>query len=326
MVVAGWQPQVDAPSDDTVRDVSGTCDADVLADAVRSLATGAPDVRVILHYVGYGYAPRGWPRWLVRGMDRLRRDGMRTLTIFHELYANGLPWSSAFWLSVPMRRAARSLARGADQSIVTWDAAAAWLHRHAGSSTRVAVFPVHSTIGEPPVRRAWAQRTRRAVVFGSLGMKRGVYARADAIAPALRAAGIEEVLDMGPPPDPAPSFPGLRFVVRGFCPENVVSETLSDARVGLLAYPTPFLGKSTILAAYLAHGVVPLQCLEDAGAPPEGQPLLRPSPSGALPSDAILDDLSASAFAWYASRAHSTRLASFIGRWAVAAAPASGAT
>jgi hypothetical protein len=325
MVVAGWRPQVDPPRNDLVRDLSGRCDATALVNTVRALGAGV-DARVIVHYVGYGYAPRGWPGWLVRGVDRIRREGMRTVTIFHELYANGPPWTSAFWLSVPMRRAAVALARGSDQSIVTRDAAAAWVRQQAGLSTSVAVFPVHSNVGEPAQCRAWALRPPQAVVLGSLETKRGVYARADAIASALRAAGVEELLDIGPPPTSPPSFPGLRVIVRGFCPADVTSQALSDARVGLLAYPPAFLGKSGIFAAYLAHGVVPLQCLADAGAPPEGQPLLRVSPSGALPSDAALDELSASAFAWYASRAHSTRLASFIGRWAATRAPSSATT
>ncbi len=66
-----------------------------------------PATAAILHYVNYGYDPRGIPSWLpgrLRGIPRL-------ITVFHELYASGSWRQSAFWLQPWQKRIARSLAR-----------------------------------------------------------------------------------------------------------------------------------------------------------------------------------------------------------------------
>src|SRR5438270_1544788 len=53
---------------------------------------------VLLHYVGYGYARRGTPGWLVNGLHHWRAQchDARLLTMFHEVYALGPFWSSSF--------------------------------------------------------------------------------------------------------------------------------------------------------------------------------------------------------------------------------------
>src|SRR5712691_6473388 len=54
---------------------------------------------VILHFVNYGYQKRGVPFWLLPILRGLRAQCRGAwLTIFHELYASGPPWKSAFWL------------------------------------------------------------------------------------------------------------------------------------------------------------------------------------------------------------------------------------
>src|SRR5262245_52331834 len=72
---------------------------DLLEGMLRSDATA------LLHYVGYGYADRGCPFWLVQGLEQWRRrgGGRRLVTMFHELYAFGPPWRSSFW-TMPLQR------------------------------------------------------------------------------------------------------------------------------------------------------------------------------------------------------------------------------
>ena len=65
---------------------------------------------VILHYVNYGYQPRGVPFHLRDFARRLRgKLRGRWLTAFHELYAFGPPWRSAFWLRPLQVKIARDL-------------------------------------------------------------------------------------------------------------------------------------------------------------------------------------------------------------------------
>ena len=75
----------------------------------------------------------------------------------------------------------------------------------------------------------------------------------------MRAAGIESILDIGPPVDD-------RMIARlplpmtrcGFLDSPSASAAMLRARVGVLDYPLDFAAKSGIFAAYAAHGVAPL--------------------------------------------------------------------
>src|SRR5438874_13373770 len=65
---------------------------------------------VILHYVNYGYQARGVPFLLRSFVKKLRRNLRgRWITVFHELYASGPPWKSAFWLRPFQVRIARDM-------------------------------------------------------------------------------------------------------------------------------------------------------------------------------------------------------------------------
>jgi hypothetical protein len=53
---------------------------------------------LLLHYVGYGYAKRGCPVWLVEGLRNWKANNpcAYLVTMFHEIYASGSPWTSIF--------------------------------------------------------------------------------------------------------------------------------------------------------------------------------------------------------------------------------------
>ena len=70
--------------------------------ALTSLILQLSIDKVVLHYAGYGYAPRGCPLWLVDGLKLWRKQQIKRklFTMFHELYATSKkPWTSSFWLS-----------------------------------------------------------------------------------------------------------------------------------------------------------------------------------------------------------------------------------
>ena len=77
---------------------------------------------VLLHYVNYGFQKRGVPFRLLSILHELRRQHRgRLVTIFHELYASGPPWSSAFWLQPLQIHLAKSVGRLSDACIVSSD-------------------------------------------------------------------------------------------------------------------------------------------------------------------------------------------------------------
>ncbi|MEA2602396.1 MAG: hypothetical protein QOF89_3388 [Acidobacteriota bacterium] len=236
---------------------------------------------VLLHYVGYGYHPRGCPGWLVDGLAAWKRSGGRRLvTLFHEVYASGPPWRSSFWLSPAQRRLAARLA-GLSDGRVTSLALYRRLLRRLVPELAVAVLPVFSTVGEPAAVLPLAARARRLVVFGGPGGRaRAYHCHAARLAAACRALDLEEVLDVGPPGSvPVPAEVAGRPLRRlGELPAAEVGALLAQSLAGFVAYPARFLAKSTVFAAYCAHGMLPLCAARDEnGDEDETPPFWEPA-------------------------------------------------
>jgi hypothetical protein len=224
----------------------------------RRLAEEAGTERpVLLHYAGYGYHPRGCPRWLVDGLREHRRRGGRLVTMFHEVYAGGPPWRSSFWLSPLQRRLAAELARLSDGLVTSLSLYRRLLRRLAPERDAV-VLPVFSTVGEPAAVPPLAARPRRLVVFGGPGARGRIYGRLAAqLEAACRALAVEEVWDVGPGRVEAGPLALPRRVL-GEVAAGELGGILLGSFAGFTAYSTAFLGKSTAFAAYCAHGLLPV--------------------------------------------------------------------
>ena len=104
---------------------------------------------LLLHYVNYGYSPRGVPVWLPSMLRRSQNvcDG-RLVTVFHELYAVGSWWQSAFWLRPVQMHITQTVAGLSAVSIVSNDPQQAQLRKLAPRAN-VVLQPVASNFGEP---------------------------------------------------------------------------------------------------------------------------------------------------------------------------------
>jgi hypothetical protein len=221
---------------------------------------GAEEDAVLLHYANYGYQRRGCPFWLPGALRRCCRGGRRRLvTVFHEVYATGPPWRSSFWTQPFQRRIAAAVARESDALVTSLDL---YVRRIGPAAAgKVSVTPVFSTVGEPPEPPPLASRARRMVLFGGRGARGRAYGelRRELLA-ACRSLGIEEIADVGPPlEENAAAVDGFPVRRLGVLPEAEVGELLGSSLAGFVAYPAFFLPKSTIFAAYCAHGVLPVQ-------------------------------------------------------------------
>ena len=274
---------------------------------------------VLLHYANYGYEQRGCPVWLATGLHRwlARRGGRRVATFFHEVAAFGPPWRSSFWLSPLQRRLAAAVAGGSAGLGTSLQLYRDLLARMA-PQRRIEVLPVFSAVGEPERVPPLGARARQIVVFGSPGIRRRAYARRRAdLEAACRALDIDEVLDIGPSPaGPLPAEAAGRPVRRcGALPETEVSRLLLGACAGFLAYPPDFLPKSTIFAAYCAHGVVPVVASlrgNGNGPPRAGEHYLSPWPASRL-TEADLAAVAARAHAWYEEHSLARQAPAFAG-------------
>ncbi len=212
----------------------------------------------LLHYSGYGYAKRGAPLWLLKKIEE-DRPKIKTLGIFfHELYAFGPPWGSAFWLSPAQRHIARRLAELSDYWITNREGSSTWLKQFASDKAN-SFLPIFSTVGEmdsySPIRKP------TVVIFGLPAVRANTYrAAGDKLFDWARCQGLE-IHDIGSPILDESILATLKknnVKLHGRLEAIEVSKILSNATFGLLKYPVEYVAKSTIFAAYCAHGICPI--------------------------------------------------------------------
>lgn len=214
------------------------------------------DGPVFLHYVGYGYHPKGVPFWLLNAMRVQQRRGVRVATFFHELEASGPVLGTAFWLRPAMRWIWKRLARLSAARFCTTGLVQRLLAQHAGvEAQRFAVF---STIGEAPSLVPFAERRRRMILFGNPFARGQAYVDfAPMLERAVAATGVEEIVDIGPPFSAVPAaVAGVPVRSLGILEADAIRSLMAESMVGYVPYPIPFICKSTIVAAYTAHGML----------------------------------------------------------------------
>ena len=259
---------------------------------------------LLLHYSGYGYAKRGAPVWLLRALRvfRARFPQIPVTGMFHELFAFGPPTTSAFWLSPLQRWVTASISRLCDQIVTNRAESATWLNRQNAFRGQTAhVMPVVSNMGENAGAEPPSRRANELVLFGYQASSwPGGIERLRQVLDALKPA---RVLVLGKSSAlPESALEGHTVEKTGWLAPEAVSEILSRARYGYLAYHPNYLGKSGILAAFVAHGVVPVF----AGIGPLseglvcGTHLLAADDLSAVKNDARLDAVASAGGAWYA--------------------------
>ncbi|MEH2364913.1 glycosyltransferase family 1 protein [Nostoc sp.] len=218
---------------------------------------------VLLHYVGYGYAKRGCPLWLIEGLEHWRKAGTsrHLVTMFHEIYAFGSIWTSQFWTSPLQRNLAARLVCLSDRCLTSKQEYAEIITKLGqGKHPKVATLPVFSNVGEPENLTSLSERPRRLVIFGGRGPRSRVYQDSQlALQRTCVDLEIEEILDIGTPLNfeikPVNNIP---VVCLGVKSAEEISNLFSNSVAGFFNYPTEFLAKSTIFAAYSAHRLLPI--------------------------------------------------------------------
>jgi len=247
--------------------------AQSLLDRVLTLADNSvrPDSQstfsLLIHFSGYGYERRGLCFWLLREIGQAKAqlgDRLRVVTMFHELFASGPPWRSAFWLSPLQARIARRLARKSDAIWTNTESHGRWLREQVGPSTPITVQPVFSTVGEPEQLAPTTGREPSLVVFGSPSTRRRAL---DALLPyveSLERQGITEIIEVGSGEASPWTATGLKPRFLGRMEKPDLRALLERAAYGLIEYPPNCLGKSTVFAAYAAHGCMSINVAQAA--------------------------------------------------------------
>ena len=246
----------------------GTRSAQALAEALYAAANhSAGDSNVLLQLSPYGYSSRGCPFWLLEGLRRWRRkrpDG-RLLTMFHELFAGAPPWRKAFWFRPAQKFVVREIARLSDVAVTTNQLYRKLLEELDPSKLRkVQVLPASSTVGEPVAPAQLIARGKGLVVFGLPASRKKAYdVHRTVLKRACEQLGIEEIHDVGPPFESVPeTIDSIPVRKHGHMPAAELSRLLSESMAGYVSYSSGFMAKSSVLAAYCAHRMVPLTAEE----------------------------------------------------------------
>ena len=106
---------------------------------------------VLLNYVGPGYDRNSCPFWLLRGLRVWKQEVPQghLITMFHELYSEGPPWTRAFWTNPFQRQIAAGIARLSDVVRTNVGVMERRLERMVPAlKGKVDCVPVFSNVGE----------------------------------------------------------------------------------------------------------------------------------------------------------------------------------
>lgn len=296
-------------------------------DAASDLARKCE--HVILHYVNYGYQARGIP-FSLRSFAKQLRSQLRGqwVTMFHELYASGPPWTSAFWLRPFQVGIARDIIDTSTSCVVSNAPIEKAIHAY-DAGKKVHVVPVLSNFGEPALSdfdavspKRWAICGGTALILRSLRLFERLHPLIpDAFAPEhLDVIGGHEEISINAILDRlGRSRPGLSCHYYPEVTVGLASEVLRRSSFGWIDYfgagkmwPGMVL-KSTAFAAFCAHGIVPVLSHREGPIAIEGDSLPGPfymTPEKIhFPLPEQLRDAQRKVYAWYHAHGDSRQLA-----------------
>lgn len=242
--------------------------ATVAGHPVRRLAaTGdLPSTDLLVHYSAFGYAPRGYPRWLLNGLERWRRaqPARRLGFMLHELWdtaAEGTWRAPIEWLH--RRHFLRVLAQ-ADGILTNTSEHRRRLHERA-PQLAVSIQPVASNIPRLPAAERPPRENGLAVVFGMQGSRvRTLEALGEGLRPWLANGRLRRLVLVGGGAHPRwtpreeaclAALPAGAVERHAWMPQEQLAHLLARAEFGLCETEWKDWGKSTVFMTYAAHGL-----------------------------------------------------------------------
>lgn len=245
------------------------CNAESLLSSLRD--SGAQ--QVVLHYVGYGYSRKGIPLWLPQTLAKWKQASSNKLVvIFHELFATGPMWSSAFWTSTLQRRIAKNLVQAADRWTTSCLNYYEILTEKLGADPQIgATIPIGSNIdlaspAEYSERWPLTQNNQLNIaVFGTQSRRTKSLHQNQRLLRHLFDQDLVSSLSIignsnGCNQDELTvselNLPRERCKYHYNLAPDSISNLLKDSHIGLLSTPPSLIHKSGVYAAYTTHGVV----------------------------------------------------------------------
>jgi hypothetical protein len=300
-----WTGQIDSPGISADRVSAHSADA-LLALLTKHSQTSP--TTVLLQFSGYGYAKRSCCFWLVEGLARWKHNTTkaRLITMFHEVYsAFGMPWRHHFWVTPMQRYLSARLMQISDSVLTNAELHAKMLYGLCPETKcSIAIFPVLSGIGEPQAILKLSERQKHLVIFGQAGSRIQVYRNAQRmIGEVCHRLEIEQILDIGQPTGmDLQTIGDVPLLEKGRLSAIEISQILQTSIAGLLNYDANRLAKSSVFAAYCAHGLLPINAngttsQQDGIAP--GKHYWIVDEANASPNLVKLQKIASNAESWY---------------------------
>lgn len=245
------------------------CHSEELLSTLRNISPVDWTYPIILQYVGCGYAARGCPLWLIRGLELYRTFNRESklLTMFHETYGSGHPyygsdppWISAFWLAPIQKNIACRLTILSDRCFTSREGFKQQLENLTSKAIApISLLPVFSNVGECANPLPLEERKSILIVFGSRLSRIRTYTQFSLqIEQCCQLLQIDKICDIG-------SETGLNLnrigraevAPLGRKTTAEITDIFSDAKAGILNYHPEYLSKSGVFAAYCAYGMIP---------------------------------------------------------------------
>ena len=244
------------------------------AGGLREALEKARCATAVLHYVGYGFQPKGVPVALPGALAEWKRahPERRLVTMFHEMYARSSPLRSPFWVAPVARRIIQQLVSISDSWVTSCEKYFAQLTTEFGARPELGrAIPIGSNIArvpEPDDRRRSAKGFR-FILFGLARSRLWALERHEKLLRALPADGVlHSVTLLGKPNAPQDERAWRTFKARlgaeaswnmrfNLSADEISRELLAHD-FGLLANEPDTLTKSGVFAAFAAHGVIPV--------------------------------------------------------------------
>ena len=300
----GYTDQTFLVRKDPVLNTSRNIHAFVPGSFARALSAFQPEV-VLLHYVGYGYSAHGIPFYLVSGLRNYKKkSNCRLLVFFHELYANSNSiFELPFYTHLLQKEIVRQLYAMADDTFTNCETYTQLLKRVGGSaSDKTTCTGLFSNVPEDLFDERLARDAHSMIVFGSLARRKTVYDHPGFVS-VLKNLNVKRLYDVGPG-ELFFESKSIEWHKMGALGTSDLATCLNRTNFGGLCYKPHLLGKSGILSAYAAFGVIPINLIFSGDSPGDGLIEGRNYFSwtaSMLPNSALEDDARRELRSWYSS-------------------------
>jgi hypothetical protein len=240
---------------------------------------------VVLHYVGYGFQPKGVPLWLPPALERWRSEGSarRLVTMFHEMYATSSPLRSPFWVKPWAQQIIRRLVHASDAWVTSCERYFEWLvnefHADAKRGTLLPIAPNVPASPEACQERLWPLqfgRKLRVAIFGLPNTRLMALERHHGFLAALVRTQLIETIQLIGKSDvsarhikrllPLQQRIGGAWLSEFDLPSDQVADALAACDIGFVANDASTLTKSGVFAAMASNGVVCIASNQDGSA------------------------------------------------------------